>query len=129
MIRQAIVISTVTLSVTAIFGCKSNPPAQPQQVQPTGTYGTPYGSTPYGTPTATATTPPAPTMGQPAPYSPPCQQEGTCGWAHCNIAAGRCAYPCFSNNDCIPGAQCMGMPGTPLAACAQFAMPGAPVSQ
>jgi hypothetical protein len=127
MIRHAIVVSAVTLSVTAIFGCKSEQPAQqPQQVQPMGTYGTPY-----GTPTATAqpTAAPVATMGQPAPYSPPCQQEGTCGWAHCNVAAGRCAYPCFSNADCIPGAQCMGMPGTPLAACAQFAMPGAPVHQ
>jgi hypothetical protein len=128
MIRQAIVISAITLGVTAIFGCKSNPQPQPQQVQPN--YGTPYG-TGYGTPTATAppTAAPVATMGQPAPYSPPCQQEGTCGWAHCNIPAGRCAYPCYSNADCIPGAQCMGMPGTPLAACAQFSMPGAPVSQ
>jgi hypothetical protein len=37
----------------------------------------------------------------------PCQNDTTCLAHKCNVQAGRCAWPCQSNNDCQPGFQCM----------------------
>jgi hypothetical protein len=58
----------------------------------------------------------------------PCQQlEGTCGWARCNMTAGRCNMLCASNADCVPQAQCTGLPG--LMTCLPAGLPGAAPTQ
>jgi hypothetical protein len=60
--------------------------------------------------------PPPPTAVQPAPYAPLCSlPEGTCAWARCDMAVGRCKWPCGSDADCVTGARCAGPPG--LAQC------------
>jgi hypothetical protein len=113
--------------VVLVAACKREQPAEnPQPFTPTDgsqPYGqqSPYGQQPQPTygqpaPTMTATAPPPQ---QPVnPLSPPCQQpEGTCGWAKCNMAVGRCFMPCSTNADCVAGAQCLGLPGTPLMTC------------
>jgi hypothetical protein len=134
-------------ALSAFVGCKhDDPPAQqPQQFGQPGQpgygqpgYGQPgYGQPGYGQPTqpgygqptqpmATAT--PTSTGLPPAPLSPPCQQlEGTCGFARCNMAAGRCAFPCNGPQDCIAGSTCLGA-GTPLAVCTP-GLPGMAPSQ
>lgn len=44
------------------------------------------------------------------PLSPlaivPCSNDAGCVGAKCNVAAGRCQFPCGSNNDCQPGWAC-----------------------
>ena len=111
MKRQAFGLVVVALAFASFAGCKKKE-QQPQPLAPT----TPYPATPY--PTAAAAGLP------PSPLSPACQQlEGTCGWARCNVQAGRCAFPCGSDADCIQNARCIGA-GTSLAVCAPASMPG-----
>ncbi len=111
MKRQAHVV-VVALALAALGGCKKKE-QQPQPLTPA----TPYPTAPYPT---------GPAAGgvQPAPLSPACQQpEGTCGWARCNMTAGRCAFPCNSDAECIQNARCIGA-GTAFAVCAPASMPG-----
>lgn len=69
----------------------------------------------YGQQPAQPQTPP------PSPLALPCQNDLICGTHKCNMATGRCAFPCGSNADCAPGLACLGA-GGPTAICA----PGAP---
>ena len=131
-------LMAATLASLTSMGCKKEQPAQPQQFQgqqqpygqqgQPGQYGQqpPNGQQPYGQqpPYGQQQPPPAPVGQPPGPLSPPCQQlEGTCGFARCNMQAGRCAFPCNGNTDCINGSQCLGV-GTPVAVCAPMGMPG-----
>ncbi|HEU4406447.1 MAG TPA: hypothetical protein VFS43_14375 [Polyangiaceae bacterium] len=110
MKRQAFVVVTVATALAPLFaGCKKKEP-QPQPLTP-ATYTPPPPATPVG-------------GLPPAPLSPACQQpEGTCGWARCNMTAGRCAFPCNSDAECIQNARCVGA-GTSFAVCAPASMPG-----
>src|SRR5215510_10792128 len=83
---------------------------QPAYGQPQPGYGQPGQQPPPGG-TAPAGTG---TGSQPAPMAFPCQSDATCGLHKCNMQAGRCSWPCQSNDDCQAGASCM----TP------FCMPG-----
>lgn len=97
-----LVVVAVAAALASAVGCKKKEPEQPQPLAP---------MTPY--PTATA---PVATGVAPMPFSPACQQlEGTCGWARCNMTAGRCAFPCASDADCIQGARCLA--AGPVAMC------------
>ena len=109
----------IVVGALSAFGCKREDPAQqPQpygaQQQPYGQQQQPYGQQqqPYGQqqPPPQQQQPPPATGGfPPAPLSPPCQQlEGTCGFARCNMQAGRCAFPCNGPQDCIQGSTCLG---------------------
>ncbi len=106
------VLTALAVAALATAACKKNQDQPPMQ---------PYNQYP----TATAPAPTAPVGGQPpAALSPACQQlEGTCGFARCNMQAGRCAFPCNGPQDCIQGSQCLGA-GTPVAVCAPMAIPG-----
>jgi hypothetical protein len=101
-----------------VLGCKKtddSPPAQagypaPATVQQAPAYGD--GTTPQTAPVmaaapvqAAATT--GATLSQPSPMALPCQAEGQCLTHHCNIAAGKCAWPCQTDNDCMPGNRCV----------------------
>ncbi len=119
-------VATLALAALASAGCKKDdpPPNSPNsfQQQPYGQQ-QPYQQQPYQQ--QPVQQPPAQTTAQPSPLAPPCQQpEGTCGFARCNMAAGRCAFPCGSNADCIAGSSCIGA-GTPVAVCGPGGMPGA----
>jgi hypothetical protein len=46
-------------------------------------------------------------MSTPAPMAFPCNADATCLSHRCNVQAGRCAWPCQTNNDCNPGFQCV----------------------
>ena len=132
MNRPATIVFLAAL--TSLVACKRDqPPQQPQQGygQPQQGYGQPgYGQPQpgYGQPQQPPPQP-ASTGLPPAALSPPCQQlEGTCGFARCNMAAGRCAFPCNGTQDCIQGSTCLGA-GTALAVCTP-ALPGmAPPAQ
>ena len=143
MNRQASIVFLAAL--TSLVACKRDqPPQQPQQgygqqgyAQPGQPgYGQPQPGQPgYGQPQPGYGQPqpgygqPQPGYGQPPPpqpastglppaaLSPPCQQlEGTCGFARCNMTAGRCAFPCNGPQDCLQGSTCLGA-GTQLAVC------------
>jgi hypothetical protein len=139
MKTQAWILTAVGFCTIVGASCKKKE-EQPAAVQPTGYYGQPgYGQPGYGQqqpgygtpvpgayPTATAVATGLP----PGPLSPACTQpEGTCGYARCNVQAGRCAFPCNGPQDCIQGSQCIGV-GTPVAFCGPTGIPGmAPPAQ
>lgn len=71
-----------------------------------------------GYPAAPAAPAPATTgtTSQPSPIAFPCSTDAQCLSHRCNVAAGKCAWPCQSANDCMPGFQCMAptcIPGAP----------------
>jgi hypothetical protein len=97
-------------------------PQGPQGQYPQGAQGQ-YPQTTQPQPTATApqTTPGAApaTPGQmatPGPLALPCQNDSSCGLAHCNVQFQKCAFPCQSAADCVQGASCNTMTG--------FCLPG-----
>jgi hypothetical protein len=129
-LRPLLVPGFVLLAIATTYGCR--PQQQPPPPQG-GPYGPGYGPQPgpgyapqpgYGPNYGAGNAQPyAPTTPPPSPMSPLCQQDGACGPAHCNLQYGKCAFPCGSNNDCMPGAQCLGA-GTPVAACTPMLFPG-----
>jgi hypothetical protein len=94
---------SATLALSVVVSCKKKdeeaPPAQGGYSQPayTGTATQP----PPAQPTATATSSPANSMAL------PCQTDATCITHRCNTTAGRCAWPCQTNDDCTAGNTCM----------------------
>jgi hypothetical protein len=52
-------------------------------------------------------TAPSATMSKPADYAFPCQSDAQCVAHRCNVAAGKCAWPCQTAADCQPGFQCL----------------------
>ena len=84
-------------------------PQQPGYAAPTGAPGV---VAQPGAPGAPAAAP----MATPGPLALPCQNDQSCGLAHCNTQYGKCAFPCQSAADCIQGASCNTMTG--------FCLPG-----
>jgi hypothetical protein len=90
------------------------PPQQPYPQQPYPQQ-TAYPQQPYPQQTAypqpTPTAPAAPTdtgtMATPGPLALPCTNDGACGLHRCNVAAGKCAFPCQTPVDCAAGNQCL----------------------
>jgi hypothetical protein len=107
-----------------VLGCGSRdeepeyPPGQPGYGQPQPGYGQPQPG--YGQPQPGYGQPPP---GQPAapmapanPLAPACQNDAPCGTAKCNLATGKCSWPCASGADCLPGNGCalgVCVPGVP----------------
>ncbi len=75
---------------------------------------------PTAAPGAAPGAPPAAGGGQmatPNQFALACQNDQACGLAHCNVPAGKCAFPCQNSAvDCIQGASCNAMSG--------FCLPG-----
>lgn len=46
-------------------------------------------------------------LSQPGPLALPCSSDAQCLTHRCNVAAGKCAWPCQTDNDCIPGMACI----------------------
>lgn len=84
----------------------------PQQGYPQQGYpqqGAPQTMPQTGTPTGAPAT--GGQMATPGPLAFPCQNDSSCGLAHCNTQFGKCAFPCQSEVDCIQGATCNTMTG------------------
>ncbi|HEX9294648.1 MAG TPA: hypothetical protein VF881_02405 [Polyangiaceae bacterium] len=120
-----------TFVLAAVGACKKEepPPQNPQGWQQGQTgYGQPgpQGQPPpqqgYGQPAPTATTPPAATATgamNPSPQGVPCSSDAQCLTHKCNVAAGKCSWPCQGPADCMPGMQCLApicVPSAPGAA-------------
>ena len=68
-----------------------------------GTQATPppaFGASPT---TAAAAAP----LSTPNPLALPCTVDANCLTHRCNVAAQKCAWPCQSDNDCLPGNTCI----------------------
>ena len=89
-----------------MMACKDDPPAAtPQQTYTAYPQGTATAYPPGTAPTATA--PAAGQMATPGPLALPCTNDSGCGLAHCNVPAGKCAFPCVNTAiDCLQGATC-----------------------
>ena len=84
----------------------SHPPQGPQLVQPTpgdGTVKPTLASSPAVPPAAPVGAP----LSQPNPLALGCTQDIHCLTHRCNVAAGKCAWPCQTDNDCMPGNTCI----------------------
>jgi hypothetical protein len=46
-------------------------------------------------------------LSQPNPLALPCSTDVQCLTHRCNVAAGKCAWPCQTDNDCMPGNACI----------------------
>src|SRR5450432_419315 len=110
----------LALSATGCRKRSDQPPAQNAYPAPAPAYGAqpPVQQAPgYGAGTSQQAAPvagtPAPAaapggaLSQPNPLAPPCQSDGQCLTHRCNTAAGKCAWPCQTDNDCIPGNRCI----------------------
>ena len=122
LMKLAAIGFSVGVGALSTLACKSEEPAQqggyPQQTQPAGV-GQPPAQPGYAQPAPAAApaaaapaapvaaAPAAAPLSPPGPLAPPCTADGQCGTAHCNIAAGKCVFPCVTANDCIAPNRCM----------------------
>jgi len=103
----------------ASVGCAKHdaqPPAGFAQTQPAGApvtqapgYGD--GTTPKPVLATSPAVLPAATAGAalstPNPLALPCTMDAHCLTHRCNVTAGKCAWPCQTDNDCMPGNACI----------------------
>src|SRR3954469_6480845 len=84
------------------------PQPQPGYGQPQPQQGYPQQPPPAQTAPAPAPTPAAGAAGMnPSPQGFPCQADIACGTHKCNVAAGKCSFPCQTATDCLAGMQCV----------------------
>ena len=57
--------------------------------------------------TSTSTVPTSAALSQPNSLALPCQTDAQCLTHRCNVAAGKCAWPCQADSDCNPGNRCL----------------------
>lgn len=95
-------------------------PGYPPQQQPY-----PQQQPGYPPPQPTVATPPAAAGGaaaagmNPNPQGVPCTSDAQCLTHRCNVAAGKCSWPCQGAGDCAAGMQCIApicVPSVPTAA-------------
>lgn len=77
----------------------AQPAAQPGYQQPPAQPGYPAQPAPAA--------PAAAPLSQPSPIATPCTADAQCLTHRCNVAAGKCAWPCQGSGDCQPGFQCV----------------------
>jgi hypothetical protein len=108
------------LLALASASCQKQSAAPPANYAPpqAGPMGSPVTQAPgYGdgtTPLLAASPAPAAASGvpnaalsTPNAFAPPCTGDGQCLTHRCNVAAQKCALPCQTDNDCIPGNVCI----------------------
>lgn len=92
-----------------LFGasCGSEPPARQPEPLPAATVApVPAPAPPAGT--GAAAVPSAPgTLSLPSGLDFSCQSEAQCLAHRCNLAVGKCVWPCQTDNDCQPGFTCL----------------------
>lgn len=107
--NAAVVSVGAGVMLLGMMACKKD---DPPAVAPQPTYTAyPQGTAtayPQGTAYPTATAPAAGgQMATPGPLALPCTNDSGCGLAHCNIPAGKCAFPCVTSAiDCLQGSSC-----------------------
>lgn len=108
-------LALVLLVTAAASGCGSSNPPPPAQSAPQ-TSATAALTSPPGfgdgattlTPTlATSPAAPAAPLSQPNALALPCTTDAQCLTHRCNVAAGKCAWPCQRDADCVPGNSCI----------------------
>jgi len=91
------------LALAAVSCGKSSdqPPASyaPAPAPPTGATATPVLAAAPAAPNAALSTP--------SPLALPCTADANCLTHRCNVAAQKCAWPCQTDNDCMPGNACI----------------------
>jgi hypothetical protein len=105
-----------------VAACGGGKPAEPPPRA--GTQGAPVGvaSAPaptagalgIGAPPTSSVPPPTGKLTTPGPSALACQNDTPCMTHRCNLQVGRCAFPCETDNDCMPGNYCY---KGPLPAC------------
>ena len=61
------------------------------------------------------------TMSTPAPLASPCTSDPPCLAHRCNLAVGKCAWPCATDCDCAAGNKCVSQACVPVASgCGQL---------
>ena len=95
----------------------AQPGAQPGYAQPAAQpgYAQPAAQPGYAQPAAQpapAAAPAAPAAASPtpSPFAFACKSDAECVGAKCNVAAGKCQFPCGSNTDCQAGWACSPLP-------------------
>jgi hypothetical protein len=92
------------------YGQPGYPPPQPGYPPPQPTaYPQPMPTQqPMPQPTAAPPVTAAPTTGMnPSPQGVPCTTDAQCLTHKCNVAAGKCSWPCQGPADCAAGMQCL----------------------
>ena len=60
-----------------------------------------------GAPSVTPAVAPGAALSTPSPFALPCTADANCLTHRCNVAAQKCAWPCQTDNDCMPGNACI----------------------
>ncbi len=55
----------------------------------------------------TATRVPGAALSTPSSFALPCTVDTNCLTHRCNVSAQKCAWPCQTDNDCMPGNACI----------------------
>ena len=97
-----------SIGMVLLVACSKDPPPPmpPMTAQPAATV------------VAAARTPAAQAgdLAPPGPTALSCQSDVQCLGHKCNLQAGRCAFPCAADSDCVSGATCF-LGGGPAAFC------------
>jgi hypothetical protein len=109
-LRLALIACLTIVSATA---CKKEeeqpPPNQAGLVQQPGYQQQPVAAQPVAAQPVAAqpvAAQPAAASPTPSPLATVCKSDAECIGAKCNVAAGKCQFPCGSNNDCQAGWSC-----------------------
>jgi hypothetical protein len=82
----------------------ARPPASPGE-QPAPRYG--EGTAPVLAASPAAPSVPSAALSTPNPLALGCTTDAHCLTHRCNVAVHKCAWPCQSDNDCMPGNACI----------------------
>ena len=103
-------LGVLSFGAVLVAACSKDPPPPMPPMPP---------MTPQPPPTAAPvrTTAAAPgDLATPGPTALSCQADAQCLGHKCNLQAGRCAFPCAVDTDCVAGATCF-LGGGPAAFC------------
>jgi len=105
--------SSFVLALLSALSCAKHsdappayPPAQapPAPVTPPGSAN---GTTPVLAASPNAAGTPGAALSTPNPLALPCTADAHCLTHRCNVAAQKCAWPCQTDADCMPGNACI----------------------
>jgi len=88
------------------------PPAGTATPLDTQTFGHGDGTSPglatsQAAPASSAPSAPSAPLSTPNPLALPCTVDANCVTHRCNVPAQKCAWPCQTDNDCMPGNACI----------------------
>lgn len=108
--RYGMLAGLASLGGVLVLACsKDPPPPMPPQTPPPAVTAAPP-------PTARPSAAVPGELASPGPTALSCQADAQCLGHRCNLPAGRCAFPCAADSDCVAGATCF-LGGGPAAFC------------